>query len=797
MYLQAISLENYRKFEQAEIQFPDGLVGIIGSNGAGKSSLVEAIAWALYGNEVARTGKEEIKRDSASKTDVCRVILDFQLHGDNYRVVRELRGVSGAGEASLFINNQVAAKGVTAVNELVEKTLIMNWKSFLTSFFARQKELNALTDYQPHKRKEVLARMLGIEDIEYSIQNLRVDKRDLETKLETAQGFLKDKLELEQQKLQKEKGLNELKGKKENLELDLKVLQVKYKELTAEVDSLKQKSEQFTQLNEKINLKKSETKGLEEQISKKASDKERILSLIPELEMLKPEVEEYEITKRTLDSYAQLKLKAQQKQNYQEQYEKISEEIEQNRARIQILQKEISVEPELRRNLDCYKSKIHQIESDLETHQQQFSKFQAELRSWLDQNAKLRGQLEKIERLGPQSVCEFCLRPLGNDFQDIREHIRGEFRKIEIRITECGQKKSEDEKAINQLKKSKLEILFQKEKLEEEHKHKMKSQGEYENLQRHIKEQEDHLAHFSSILTELGEVDYDPQQHLQLKSKLELIEKNKEKVREVNQKIKELPVVEKEIEELTQRVELIKEEIQKIGLELGRLAFDELIFKQKSLELENMRQKVFDLQLSIKDVIYQERLILQEKESIEQQIQQNITLEKEIKSLEQERLYLEKLSLILTDFKLHLIGRIRPTMAQVAKQLLADMTEGKYTDLELDENYETFVYDNGQKFALERFSGGEKDLANLCLRLAISRMIAESSGAEFSFIILDEVFGSQDIQRKENILKALATLKGRFRQIFLITHIEDIKDSVDNLITVVESEDGRSQIVMQ
>jgi len=203
-----------------------------------------------------------------------------------------------------------------------------------------------------------------------------------------------------------------------------------------------------------------------------------------------------------------------------------------------------------------------------------------------------------------------------------------------------------------------LEILFQKEKLEEEHKHKMKSQGEYENLQRHIKEQEDHLAHFSSILTELGEVDYDPQQHLQLKSKLELIEKNKEKVREVNQKIKELPVVEKEIEELTQRVELIKEEIQKIGLELGRLAFDELIFKQKSLELENMRQKVFDLQLSIKDVIYQERLILQEKESIEQQIQQNITLEKEIKSLEQERLYLEKLSLILTDFKLHLIYHV-------------------------------------------------------------------------------------------------------------------------------------------
>jgi exonuclease SbcC len=342
-----------------------------------------------------------------------------------------------------------------------------------------------------------------------------------------------------------------------------------------------------------------------------------------------------------------------------------------------------------------------------------------------------------------------------------------------------------------------VEILFQKEKLEAEHKNKMKSQGEYENLQKHVKEEEEHLEHLRSMLAELGEVEYDQQKHLQLKSELEVTEKKKEKFRELHQTINELPLVEKEIEELTQREQSILREVQKFESELIQLAFEEPVFKQKSLDLENMRQKVFDLQLAIKDFIYQERLILQERESIELQIQQNVTLENEVKSLEQERLYLEKLSLILADFKLHLIGRIRPTLARVAKQLLAEMTEGKYNDLELDENYETLIYDNGQKFGLERFSGGEKDLANLCLRLAISNMISESSGAEFSFIILDEVFGSQDIQRKENILKALASLKGRFRQIFLITHIEDIKDSVDNLITVVESEDGTSQIVMQ
>jgi exonuclease SbcC len=76
-------------------------------------------------------------------------------------------------------------------------------------------------------------------------------------------------------------------------------------------------------------------------------------------------------------------------------------------------------------------------------------------------------------------------------------------------------------------------------------------------------------------------------------------------------------------------------------------------------------------------------------------------------------------------------------------------------------------------------------------------MISESSGVEFSFIILDEIFGSQDQFRKENILNGLAKLKNRFRQIFLITHIDDIKDSVENSITVVENEDGTSQLLMQ
>ena len=97
-------------------------------------------------------------------------------------------------------------------------------------------------------------------------------------------------------------------------------------------------------------------------------------------------------------------------------------------------------------------------------------------------------------------------------------------------------------------------------------------------------------------------------------------------------------------------------------------------------------------------------------------------------------------------------------------------------------------------YDIERFSGGAEDLANLCIRLAISEVITEKAGSIFNFIILDEIFGSQDNTRKQNIIKALSKFSTKFRQIFLITHVEEIKNSMENAITVYQEENGISKI---
>jgi exonuclease SbcC len=151
----------------------------------------------------------------------------------------------------------------------------------------------------------------------------------------------------------------------------------------------------------------------------------------------------------------------------------------------------------------------------------------------------------------------------------------------------------------------------------------------------------------------------------------------------------------------------------------------------------------------------------------------------------------------MSSFRVFLISRIRPTLSSYASDFFDRLTNGKYPEIELDENYNLMIYDQGQLYNVERFSGGEEDLANLCTRLAISEVITERSGGVFNFIILDEIFGSQDNIRRKNILNALSGLSSKFRQIFLITHVDELKNDMENVIFVSENEEGISTIKIE
>jgi exonuclease SbcC len=177
-------------------------------------------------------------------------------------------------------------------------------------------------------------------------------------------------------------------------------------------------------------------------------------------------------------------------------------------------------------------------------------------------------------------------------------------------------------------------------------------------------------------------------------------------------------------------------------------------------------------------------------------------LESKAKALQDEERELELLEVLAGDrdsglllqFKEHLVARVGPSLSAHASRLFCRMTDSRYPALDLDADYEPHVYDRGQRYPLERFSGGEVDLANLALRLAVSELVASKAGAALRFIALDEVFGSQDSVRRQNILRALKELAPRFDQVFVVTHIDEVKETSDHVLAVEAKPDGTSAL---
>src|SRR3712207_256510 len=152
---------------------------------------------------------------------------------------------------------------------------------------------------------------------------------------------------------------------------------------------------------------------------------------------------------------------------------------------------------------------------------------------------------------------------------------------------------------------------------------------------------------------------------------------------------------------------------------------------------------------------------------------------------------------LFTEFFRGLTARVRPMLEVEASNLVRELTDGRYERMEFDENYRVKLLDRfDDSYAIERFSGGEADVASLSARIALSKIIAARGSEALGFLVLDEVFGSLDAERRNNVLLALERLKRSFGQIFIISHVGDVQESalLDELWMIEEDEDGKSTV---
>jgi len=153
----------------------------------------------------------------------------------------------------------------------------------------------------------------------------------------------------------------------------------------------------------------------------------------------------------------------------------------------------------------------------------------------------------------------------------------------------------------------------------------------------------------------------------------------------------------------------------------------------------------------------------------------------------------DELDSALDDLRAELNARLRPDLAELASAFLADLTDGRYHELDLDEQYRLTIIEDGLPKPV--ISGGEEDVANLVLRVAISQMVSERAGVPLSLLVLDEIFGGLDEHRRENVVELLRGLGGRFPQVVLITHIDAVKQGVDRVLRVsLDAESGIARV---
>ena len=148
-----------------------------------------------------------------------------------------------------------------------------------------------------------------------------------------------------------------------------------------------------------------------------------------------------------------------------------------------------------------------------------------------------------------------------------------------------------------------------------------------------------------------------------------------------------------------------------------------------------------------------------------------------------------------------LIEQAMPDLESRANTLLERLSDGEMTITfqtqrklksrdELAETLDITINDTAGERPYENYSGGEQFRVNFAIRLALSQLLAQRSGARLQTLVIDEGFGSQDPAGRQRLVEAINTIQGDFERILIITHIDELKDAFPTHIEVEKTLNG-------
>lgn len=784
MRLNSLHLVNFRQHADTKIEFDLGLTGIIGPNGSGKSTILEGVAWALYGQSAARGTRESIRFARAGARAQVRVELDFELGRHRYRVVR------GLTSAELYLDGSPdpIANSLTGVTDLLQKRLGMSQREFFNTYFTGQKELSVMAAMQPAERAKFLSQVLGYEKLKQAQDLVRDRRSQIVAEANGLRAGMPDAGTLARMIADSTARLAAAKQQFAAGERRVMLAESRFADVGPRWERAQEEREQAQRVREDLRVAEYEEVNTGRDLERIGRERAEIEAARAELTRVQADVAplaDIHVELTRLDVLAREEGRRIALEDgaggLQEELARLSE----RRVRLEAapgLEEEVTDELEKkRRELEDALGRLEAVRTEwVRDRQEAETKLQA-LRA---QFTEAREQRERLVKAGEEGACPTCARPLGGHYRQVLELLDEQIETLRVdgayyknRIEQLGEMpdtvKVEDERrrlltqdvSVLERRLAKCQLGVQ----------------ELSTIAREIAAKEVRIAGVQRDLQTIP-AGYDPARHTFLRSEVERLAPLDAKAARLDAQIAREPQLRREFDSISQRRSAVTAALASLRGRAATLGFSQTSFESLRAEAEETLSELRAAELAAMsaqgDVQAAEAT---HRMASHADAELRRTRERLDDVLRSKRLH-DELDRAYSDIRTDLNLQLRPEISELASSFLVELTDARYAELELDDQYRLTVLEEGIPKPV--ISGGEEDLANLVFRLAISQMIAERAGQELSLLILDEVFGSLDESRRQNVIELLRRLGDRFEQVIVITHIESVREGLDRVVEV-------------
>ena len=820
---------------------------ISGDNGNGKSALIDAMTWALWGRTRAKSDDDLIH---LGQTEM-EVEFDFAVGQQPYRIIRKRskpkrRGSPGQTILELQVATgdgfkSITGDSVTQTQQKIIDVLHMDYETFKNSAYLRQGHADEFTLKKATERKQVLANILGLsfyDELEAKAKDIAKQQETEKTQLESTIQEIDNELSL---KPVYKAEFEQAQGELSCLEKTVSKQESRLKNLRQEKESLDNKNLQLNELQEHIKNTEKDMERWDDQAKQHQHRLKEYEALIAQRTTIEEGYTQFTETKRLSDEFNQKFRQSVALNEHKHRLEltiaQAGEALVSNHAVAQnkIMELEVSSQklPHLKNELQQLQIQLHQLAEEEETLQRKRQGSQ-EIRTQVNYLESTKRQLEQEikeveEKLNllltqPGAKCPLCETELGTEglklieakYEADKQHKSDSLQSNQAELAHAKIELESLEKEISQLEtrlsqdrasaQSRASILSQQITEAEEDSNKLNQE------RKKLAEIEQHLAKkdfaileqeaLKELEDELAKLDYNSKQHEQVRQRLislEQYEAPKRKLEEadrlINQEREFISRAKEAIQELHHSLEANNQKKQALTIELNLLP--QLIDDLTQAEAEH------------------QALVTQQKQA--QEIMWNVKAklercaELDIKRKEKERLSgqasrEEKIYRDLAQafgkkgIQALLIETALPEIEAEANKLLGRMTDNKmHVKIETQretkkgdvmETLDINISDELGTRNYEMFSGGEAFRINFAIRIALSKLLARRAGAPLPTLIIDEGFGTQDSSGIEKLKEAINSIQDDFDKILVITHVEELRDAFPTRIDVIKTAEG-------